>query len=79
MYRIFSLGSSCRLYQLSSQGWVATEGTNFLSLRDVQAFLAAHFVPELPDKSAMIDSYIAEVDGMGTIVTTHAYPTNERI
>lgn len=73
MYRIFCMNNHGLLYQLSSQGWVLTEGTTFLSVKDVAKFLFSMMAPALPCGQVMADSYVAEVDGAGTIIRTLCY------
>lgn len=70
MYRIFYLGWSGRLYQLSSDGWVTTDGTSFATVQDVRDFLSLHIVPDPDGETDCADCYIGAVDADGLIITT---------
>jgi len=70
MYRIFAMSESCRLFQLSSQGWVVTNGTNHTSLTFCRKILTEHFIPALPNGEIAVDCYIALVDLEGRIIST---------
>jgi len=75
MYRIFALGESGRLYQLSSKGWVVGHGSAFHSVQEARLILATCFVPALPTGEIIRDAYIAAVGLGGLIITTFALQT----
>ena len=70
MYRIFYLGWSGRLYQLSSEGWVTQDGTAFTTVQAVRTFIREHIIPDPPGESGCADYYIGAVDAEGLIITT---------
>ena len=76
MYRIFAMSESCRLFQLSSRGWVITSGTNHDNEEFARKILTEHFIPALPNGEIAMDCYIALVDLEGRIITTsEVYPS----
>jgi len=56
-------------------GWVVADGTNFWNLSEARDFLKIHSVSDLPDGSAMLDSFIARVSADGTIQESFSYYT----
>lgn len=75
MYRIFAMSESCRLFQLGSQGWVTTNGSNHASVTFCRKILDEHIVPALPNGEIAVDAYIALVDVEGRIVETFQFQT----
>jgi hypothetical protein len=70
MYRIFALSETGWLYQLSSQGWVIGDGTNFTSVEEARNILGTCIIPPFSDSTVEMDAYIASVDLDGLIMQT---------
>lgn len=67
MFRLFCMDNVGRMFQLGSQGWLRSNGTNFPTMSDVRDFVYATMIPAVPNE---LDAFIARVGADGLITET---------